>query len=433
MISAIRDISQVIVGAFDLQQLLGRVVKTLRELSQADTCSIWLIGDDGKVRIRAAEGYHDRLLPGHPEYVEATRSERVDGYTKGLPIPAEYELGEGLTGKIAKGGEQVRTTGEMPNEQAHPEWRGKYDGVQWPRGGECVSFFGAPLKVQDRTIGVLKIENKRGPDGNLAVAFSEEDEEVLVILANVIAVTIENQRLAEERQQHAEQAWRLISARLAHKIGNQNFAAKGLLTSLQELDLPSAGKELADHVLRCCEGIDAVVNEAKRFSGALEIRKSPCALGRFVESTVKNDSVAGWGAEYVFEHEDPEGPVVHVDAAQLRHMLMELLENSQGFKPENARIRIRTGRASEEMLSRFGTQGEYAFIDYVDNGPGIPEANKEAIFQPFVSFRQGSGLGLSIIRQIVDGHRGEIMECGKRGDGARFLVLLPFGIPGDLP
>ena len=254
--------------------------------------------------------------------MEAMRTGRVEAYVKGLPVPAEYELGEGLTGKIAKGGGRVRTTGEMLSERDHPEWRGKYDRVQWPRGGECVSFFGAPLKVQDRTIGVLKFENKREPNGELAIAFSEEDEEVLVILANMIAVTIENQRLAEERQQHAEQAWRLISARLAHKIGNQSFAAKGLLTSLWGLDLASDGRELVEHVLRCCEGIDAVVNEAKRFSGPLVIRKSRCELMRFVESTVKNHPITGWDVKYAFEHDDAQGPVMYADEAQLRHVLI---------------------------------------------------------------------------------------------------------------
>ncbi|MEK7676220.1 MAG: ATP-binding protein [Verrucomicrobiota bacterium] len=421
-------------SAFDLQDLLDRVVATLFEVSRAEACSIWLIDPDGKVRIKAAEGYHKRLLANSPAYQEALRSGRVEDYTKGLPIPAEYGREEGVTGQIAKTGIHVLTTGGRPHAEAHPQWKGKYDRVQWPRGGVCKSFFGAPLKVQERTIGVLKIENKLEPSGELAAAFNEEDEEVLTILANVIVVTFENQRLAEERRKQAEQAWRTISARLAHKIGNQNFATKGLLSILQKLSLPADGDQLVARAWLCCEGIDSVVNEAKKFSGPLAIQKKPRALGKFVEVTVRSHPIADWRAEYEFSHEDPtDGPVISLDEAQMRHVLMELLENSQGFKKENARITIHTGRAPQEMLTRWGLAGECALINYADNGPGIPDHHKEIIFEPFVSFRQGSGLGLSIVRQIVEAHGGRIKECGKYGEGARFLICLPFQTPDHLP
>ena len=173
-ITAIRDISQVIVGAFDLQELLDKVVATLRELSRADACSIWLIDPDGKVRIKAAAGFHERLLATFPAYLEAVRAGRLEAYCRGEPIPAEYDLGEGLSGQIAKSGKPVRTTGEKPHWDVHQQWRGKYDQALWPEEAEsgCKSFFGAPLKVQERTTGIIKMENKRETDGRFAIAFS---------------------------------------------------------------------------------------------------------------------------------------------------------------------------------------------------------------------------------------------------------------------
>lgn len=59
-LTAIRDISQVIVGAFDLQVFLDRVVGTLAEVSPAGACSIWLIDLDRRLRIKAAKGYSER-------------------------------------------------------------------------------------------------------------------------------------------------------------------------------------------------------------------------------------------------------------------------------------------------------------------------------------------------------------------------------------
>jgi signal transduction histidine kinase len=425
-LTAIREISQKIVGAFDLQDLLERVVGTLAELSKADACSIWLIDPDGKVRIKAAKGYHERLLAASPDYQQALKLGKAEEYCQGLRIPAEYSLDEALTGQIARTGNIVRTTGVRPHQDQAPQWQGKYDKVQWPQGGHvCKCFLGAPLKIQERIIGIVKVENKRESNGVPAEKFDEEDEEVLTILANVIAVTIENQRLAEERRKQAEQTWRLISARLAHKIGNQNFAAKGLLRSTKKLKLSDDGNELIRGIQACCDSIDVVVNEAKTFSGPLTIRPTHCGLGKFVEKTVRSYSIEDWQAEFRFGHEEGEGPLIELDETQMRQVLMELLENSQGFKKENAFIEIRTGRATLDFLSRCEVDGEFAFIDYTDNGPGIPDHQKKAIFEPFVSFRQGSGLGLSIVRQIVEAHGGRIVEFGKPKLGARFLILLP--------
>ncbi len=441
--TAILEISQAIVGPVGLQELLERVVRTLAELASADACSIWLIDADRKVRIKAATGYQQRLLPTCPDYVAALNAGKLDDYTKGakLPIPAEYELGEGMTGTVAMNGEAVRTTGQIEHRKAHPQWRGKYDRVQWPHGGgECVSYVAIPLKFTDplsrdqRVIGVLKIENKRDPDGTLARAFTAEDEEVMTILANVIAVTIENQRLAEERRKEdrkqAEDVWRLVSARLAHKIGNENFAAKGFLDDLKGWVAPEAAK-LLNSLRQCYDAIDLITGEAKRFSSEPKMNRRLCRFAEAVEAAVRGYPNTAWGAELQFEHEDSkrfkdeELLRVELDEGQIRHVLMELLENSQSFKPRDARITVRTGRASRELTAGFRLQGENAFIDYLDNGPGVKDNMKEEIFKPFVSTRQGSGLGLSIVRQIVEAHGGKIAERGEAGTGARFLILFP--------
>jgi len=65
-------------------------------------------------------------------------------------------------------------------------------------------------------------------------------------------------------------------------------------------------------------------------------------------------------------------------------------------------------------------------VRLTDNGPGIPDAMREEIFNPFVTTKKaGVGLGLSIVSQIVDGHHGTIrVEKGPQG-GASFMVFLP--------
>jgi two-component system sensor kinase FixL len=68
----------------------------------------------------------------------------------------------------------------------------------------------------------------------------------------------------------------------------------------------------------------------------------------------------------------------------------------------------------------------FAQIAIQDSGPGVEVGKKALIFQPFYSGRvRGMGLGLSIVKGIVDAHGGQVYEAGEPGDGARFVILLP--------
>ena len=66
-----------------------------------------------------------------------------------------------------------------------------------------------------------------------------------------------------------------------------------------------------------------------------------------------------------------------------------------------------------------------------DNGPGIPPAIQDSVFEPFVSSgkAEGSGLGLAIARKIVQDHGGEIYLDGRNETGTLFRITIPFAIP----
>jgi two-component system sensor histidine kinase ChvG len=111
---------------------------------------------------------------------------------------------------------------------------------------------------------------------------------------------------------------------------------------------------------------------------------------------------------------------------RIGQVMRNLIANAISFSPENGRIRISVGRGE--------TQVEVVFED---EGPGIPEEKREAVFDRFYSERPAgeafgthSGLGLSISRQIVEAHGGSIRvenrhDAGGAVEGARFIVTLP--------
>jgi signal transduction histidine kinase len=84
------------------------------------------------------------------------------------------------------------------------------------------------------------------------------------------------------------------------------------------------------------------------------------------------------------------------------------------------------------------TMGDHAYlqIGVWDNGPGIPPEIQDSAFQPFVSYgkAEGSGVGLAIVKKIVEDHGGEIYVEGKGGTGPLFKATIPFAIPlGAIP
>lgn len=115
--------------------------------------------------------------------------------------------------------------------------------------------------------------------------------------------------------------------------------------------------------------------------------------------------------------------IVDGNATMLREMVSNLIDNALRYTPENGRVSVELGPAGESVRLRV-----------VDDGPGIPEAERDKVFQRFYRIlgrgdADGSGLGLAIVREICWAHRGRIrLEDGNEGPAGHGLaaeVLLP--------
>ena len=75
-------------------------------------------------------------------------------------------------------------------------------------------------------------------------------------------------------------------------------------------------------------------------------------------------------------------------------------------------------------------EGERVVAEVQDRGPGVPEAERERIFEPFFSTKDSTGLGLSVCHSIVRDHGGELVVAGREGGGAVFRMTLPAAAAG---
>ena len=110
-----------------------------------------------------------------------------------------------------------------------------------------------------------------------------------------------------------------------------------------------------------------------------------------------------------------EGPlVVHGNPVMLGQVAMNLIVNACEVQPGKGEVRVTSRR-----------DGAHVVAEFADRGPGIPEADRQRVFEPFFSTKDSTGLGLSICHTIVRQHEGELDVAPRAGGGSVFRMRLP--------
>jgi two-component system NtrC family sensor kinase len=121
-------------------------------------------------------------------------------------------------------------------------------------------------------------------------------------------------------------------------------------------------------------------------------------------------------------------PLVWADGHQLRQVIVNLVTNARQAVQDSAPPRqLRLATRYDERRSSVG-------IEVADSGPGIPAEVRARVFEPFFTTKpdgEGTGLGLALVRGIVEGHGGTIEIESAPGEGARFIISLPLGAPPE--
>jgi len=228
-----------------------------------------------------------------------------------------------------------------------------------------------------------------------------------------------------------------FAADVSHELKNPIASLRSALESLSQIKDPALQArllEIAQDDVRRLDRLVTEIAEATRIDAQLS--RTPFEtidLGRMIGRIVRAQSpregapnvrftYAGPGRGHLFVSGDPQKLVRVVD---------NLIDNARSFSPDGSRVRL-TVEALEDK----------AQVTVEDEGPGVPEEEREAIFRRFHSVRpenedfgQHSGLGLAIVRTILEGHHGTIhVEDRTDGkSGARFVFTLPLADPAPPP
>ncbi|MGQ7297009.1 sensor histidine kinase [Quadrisphaera sp. KR29] len=162
--------------------------------------------------------------------------------------------------------------------------------------------------------------------------------------------------------------------------------------------------------------LDDLLATARKRSGAFQ--DSDIDVARLTQSVTQEHHLMAQQRSLALQVSSPAGPVVYGDATAISRALSNLLSNAVRLAPTGSTISVSAG-------SRAG----WAWIAVQDQGPGVPEVDRERIFHRFHRGSDepsgGTGLGLAIARQIVESHDGRLVLEGTDGSGSRFTIWLP--------
>jgi len=247
-----------------------------------------------------------------------------------------------------------------------------------------------------------------------------------VFVMNFISLRIKIEKKEADRVKALDEARSRLYTNITHEFRTPLTVIKGV-TELMREDVekwrttgPGKIEENADLLLRL---VNQMLDLAKLEAGAMPVKMIRADIHRFITYVIELHASAAEvkNIDLVFSPGVPD-PVMDFDPDKLMQILSNLLSNALKFTPHQGRIEVSTGLENEQQFT----------MRVCDSGPGIPKEEVGQVFDRFFRIEQrdmhyqpGSGLGLSLVLEIVKLLQGDIEVESEEGQGTTFIVRLP--------
>jgi len=317
------------------------------------------------------------------------------------------------------------------------------------------AILSVPLLRDDRVIGTIAVARKT------AGAFAPRFVTLLTTFANQTSIALEHARLFQQVQEKAAQL-EVVSrhksqflANMSHELRTPLNAIIGFSEVLLDPSLGALGDaerhEFLTNILTSGRHLLRLINDvldlSKVEAGKMELHAEPVSLAESVEgvvATVKTLAMRKRIQIHSDIHPD-QGPVC-ADPPRLKQILYNLLSNAIKFTPEEGRVSITartvespTDRAAhsavpiDELTNRpFDSPGDVVEVSVTDTGVGIPATDLGRIFEEFEQVehasaggQEGTGLGLALVKRLVEMQGGRIRVVSVPGEGSTFSFTIP--------
>lgn len=280
------------------------------------------------------------------------------------------------------------------------------------------------LHSKGNVLGALRVANKEGD-------FTDEDAKLLTILANHMAVAMENAKLYKSLQdQMAElretQGQLIQSAKLAaigelasnvaHEINNPLTSIVGFTELIKDESNISVIKSHLDIIGNESRRARDIVRELLHFARKRPLQLTDLDMNEALKDVIPLIESQARLNNVELSEEYGELPGTMGDPNQLKQVFINIINNAIAAMPGGGRLSLSTSQAGDSILVKFS-----------DTGHGIPKETLHRIFEPFFTTKKdkGTGLGLSISYRIIQEHGGRIDVESTEGQGSAFTVRLP--------
>lgn len=280
-----------------------------------------------------------------------------------------------------------------------------------------VSSILVPLRARGRTLGALAVATT-GPTGR---RYDEEDLDLTLELGYRAALVLDNLRLLEEARAATRTRERIMAV-VAHDLRSPLSAVVNAAEVLgrpggaERMDVVADALERASG--RALDLVEDLVDVSRMEAGEYDVDPRPMRVEELLEDAVKTAeaSVARNGVRLAVEPTAPDERV-RADGEGLRRVFANLIENACRFSPEDGVVRIEARPREDEVV-----------FSVADEGPGIAREDVPHVFEQFWQGRHGgggAGLGLAIVRGIVEAHGGRVWAEPGHDRGATLCFTLP--------
>lgn len=392
----LNQLGPTLTATLDPHQVAERLMQALVESMGAQGGSIWLLD-----RQRTGDLICQLAYPDPPRSM----------------VNVHLKAGEGVVGWVAQAGQSAIVS----NVSTDRRFSSTVDALT---GFHTGSVLAVPLRVQDQVIGVLEAINKQHGE------FDAHDQTLLEMLSISATIAIENARLVEALRQHAAE----LQARneeldtFAHTVAHDLKNPVSLIVGFAEALESDAGlfsgeqQRVLRSMAKSGRKMNNIIEELLLLAGVRQqkVEFQPLDMQGILAEAHRRlvDMTTQYQAEIIWER-PAEWPVALGYAPWVEEVWVNYLSNAITYGGRPPRIELGANEQPDAFV-RFWVH---------DNGPGLSQEEQARLFTPFTRLDQvrakGHGLGLSIVRRIVEKLGGQVGVASQVGQGSTFYFDLP--------
>jgi K+-sensing histidine kinase KdpD len=380
-LSKLIEASRSVNSTLDLEKLLGLILDAAVKSTEADRGTVYLIDS-------ITNELWSKVFGGE-NMVEIR-----------LPI------GKGIAGYVAQTSETINIPDAYNDPRFNPD-------VDKRSGYRTVNMLCMPMKNKDgKLIGVFQLLNKK------TGSFTPDDEHFIDAFSAHASIAVENARLAQEMvaNERLSAVGRMAST-IIHDIKNPMGTLRVYAQVMKRKSGNEEAAKLADDMIHQVDRFVNMTQEILDFTRGvsasniqeLEFEQVMSSVLDFIEKDLSKNNVE------LIRSTRFQG-IVKMDQDKMVRVFYNLASNARDAMPQGGSLTVTTERSNGNVK-----------IEFKDSGSGMPEEVRARIFEPFMTYgkKHGTGLGMAIVKKVIDDHRGKIEIDSEMGKGTTIRILLP--------